>query len=200
MLERIDRITADIDGLSGVIETSVPDEEQPQQAESMPGWAAAAAQDAIAETGVDMSRSATGADLVLLGSRAPLDHQSVPQGRAKTRRATGTWPDAGETAIAVSRTETREAAATAYRPRRGKPRPRSPCNTSSKSCPAAVEPRMRDEDLGRTYPERRADLRRDRPPIGQSAPGFEVTLRRIPDPDDGPGQHKPPDRYRPRRP
>jgi transposase len=60
MLERIDRVTADIDGLSAVIEQLLaPYEEQLQQAESMPGWARRAAQDAIAETGVDMSRFAT---------------------------------------------------------------------------------------------------------------------------------------------
>ena len=82
MLERIDRVTADIGALSEVIEHLLaPYEEQLQQAESMPGWARRAAQDAIAETGVDMSRFATGGHLVSWGGRAPLDHPvRRPQG------------------------------------------------------------------------------------------------------------------------
>ena len=59
VLARIDRLSADIDDLSEVIERLLaPYEEQLQQAESMPGWGRRAAQDAIAETGVDMSRFA----------------------------------------------------------------------------------------------------------------------------------------------
>ena len=113
MLERIDRVTADIGGLSEVIERLLaPYEEQLAQAESMPGWGRRAAQDAIAETGVDMSRFATGAHLVSWGSRAPLDHQSgARKGRARTKKGNrylaGTL---GETATAAGRTQTREGA------------------------------------------------------------------------------------------
>jgi transposase len=42
----------------------------------MPGWGRRAAQDAVAETGVDMSRFRTGAHLASWAGRAPLDHQS----------------------------------------------------------------------------------------------------------------------------
>ena len=60
MLARIDRIDADIAALTAVIERLLaPYEEQLQQAESMPGWGRRAAQDVIAETGVDMTRFAT---------------------------------------------------------------------------------------------------------------------------------------------
>ena len=52
MLERIDRIDAEITRLSEVIETLLtPYEEQLQQAESMPGWGRRSAEDAVAETG-----------------------------------------------------------------------------------------------------------------------------------------------------
>ena len=64
MLARIDRLTAGIDELTTVIERLLaPYEEQLQQAESMPGWQRRAAQDALAETGVDMTRFPTGAHL-----------------------------------------------------------------------------------------------------------------------------------------
>ena len=88
MLERIDRLSADIDDLSQVIEQLLaPYEEQLQQAESMPGWGRRAAQDAVAETGVDMSRFRTGGHLVSWAGRAPLDHQSGKRaGRAKARK------------------------------------------------------------------------------------------------------------------
>jgi transposase len=52
MLERIDRVNAEIARLTEVIEQLLaPYEEQLQQAESMPGWGRRSAQDAIAETG-----------------------------------------------------------------------------------------------------------------------------------------------------
>jgi transposase len=52
MLARIDRVNEEIARLSQVIERLLaPYEEQLQQAESMPGWARRAAQDAVAETG-----------------------------------------------------------------------------------------------------------------------------------------------------
>ena len=64
VLARIDRLSADIEDLTQVIERLLaPYGEQLQQAESMPGWARRAAQDAVAETGVDMSRFRTGPHL-----------------------------------------------------------------------------------------------------------------------------------------
>ncbi len=57
MLARIDRVTEELARLTQAIEQLLaPYEEQLQQAESMPGWARRAAQDALAETGLDMSR------------------------------------------------------------------------------------------------------------------------------------------------
>jgi transposase len=83
MLARIDQLNVSIDELSAVIETLLePYEEQLQQAGSMPGWGRRPAQDAIAETGVDMSRFRTGAHLASWAGKTPLDHQSGSRGVA----------------------------------------------------------------------------------------------------------------------
>ena len=50
-----------------------PHEEQLRQAESMPGWGRRSAQDAIAETGTDMTRFPAGAHLASWAGRTPLD-------------------------------------------------------------------------------------------------------------------------------
>jgi transposase len=94
MLARIDRVNAEIAQLTEVIERLLaPYEEQLAQAESMPGWGRRAAQDALAETGPDMSRFPTGAQLASWAGRTPLDNQSGKrQGKSKSKRATGTWP------------------------------------------------------------------------------------------------------------
>jgi transposase len=58
MLDRIDRIDAEITRLSQTIEWLLaPWEEQLQQAESMPGWRRRSAEDALAETGPDIPAS-----------------------------------------------------------------------------------------------------------------------------------------------
>src|SRR6516164_707478 len=113
VLARIDRLSADIDDLSQVIEQLLaPYEEQLQQAESMPGWGRRAAQDAVAETGVDMSRFRTGPHLVSWAGRAPQDHQSGKRkGRAKAKKGNRyLGAITGETAVAAGRTQTREGA------------------------------------------------------------------------------------------
>ena len=91
MLARIDRVNAEIARLSEVIEQLLaPYEEQLQQAESMPGWGRRAAEDALAETGTDMSRFRTGAHLASWAGRTPLDNSSGARERPSPRRATGT--------------------------------------------------------------------------------------------------------------
>jgi len=88
MLGRIDRAEEEIGQLTRVIERLLaPYEEQLAQAESMPGLGRRAAQDALAETGVDMSRFATGARLASWAGRTPLDNQSGKRiGRAKSQK------------------------------------------------------------------------------------------------------------------
>jgi len=196
MLERIGRLTADIDQLSQVIEQLLaPYEEQLQQAESMPGWARRAAQDAIAETGAGMTRFRTGAHLASWAGRAPLDHQSGKRkGRSKSKKGNRyLGAVTGETAVAAGRTQTREGVRHRRLVRR---------RGAAKACVATgntqlkvsrkllSNPGMRYEDLGPDYYERQRDVRRQiAHHVGKlGSLGFEVTLCRIPAPDpDGTG-------------
>ena len=101
----------------------------------MPGWRRRSAEDAIAETGVDMTRFPTGAHLASGGSRAPLDHQSgTRKGRARSKK--------GNRYLAGRLGETAVAASPAPRPAKGpatggwpaasaSPKPRSPSATPS---------------------------------------------------------------------
>jgi transposase len=194
MLERIDRVTADIARLSEVIEQLLaPYEEQLQQAESMPGWRRRSAEDAIAETGADMTRFPTGAHLASWGSRAPLDHQSgTRKGRARSKKGNRYLAGIlGETAVAAGRTQTREGARYRRLARRiGKPKAQVAVgNTQLKVLHKLLSnPGMRHEDLGPDYYERRASLRRQihHHVSHLESLGFEVTLCRTPDPQPGP--------------
>jgi transposase len=196
MLARIDRLSADIEGLSEVIDQLLaPYEEQLAQAESMPGWGRRAAQDTLAETGVDMSRFRTGAHLVSWAGRAPQDHQSGQRkGRAKAKKGNRyLGAITGETAVAAGRTQTREG----VRHRRlvRKRGPAKACvatgNTQLKVHHKLLSnPGMRYHDLGPDYYDRQRDVRRQvAHHVGKlGALGFEVTLCRVPEPDpDGTG-------------
>jgi len=150
-----------------VIETLLaPYEEQLQQAESMPGWGRRAAQDALAETGTDMTRFPTGAHLASWAGRTPLDNSSGKRkGNAKSKR--------------LSR-------------RRGKAKALVAVgNTQLKVYHKLLSsPGMRYTDLGPDYYERQASTRRQ---IAHhisklGALGFEVTLCRPPEPHPDPGQ------------
>ena len=194
MLERIDRVTADIARLSEVIEQLLaPYEEQLAQAESMPGWRRRSAEDAIAETGADMTRFPTGAHLASWGSRAPLDHQSgARKGRARSKKGNRYLAGVlGETAVAAGRTQTREGARYRRLARRlGRPKAQVAVgNTQLKVLHKLLSnPGMRYEDPGPDYYERRASLRRQiHHHVTQlESLGFEVTLCRTPDPQPGP--------------
>ena len=191
VLERIDRLAADIDQLTVVIERLLaPYEEQLQQAESMPGWGRRAAQDTLAETGPDMGRFATGAHLASWAGRAPLDHQSGARaGRAKAKKGNRyLGAVTGETAVAAGRTQTREGVRHRRLARR---------RGAAKACVATgntqlkvyhkllSNPGMRYVDLGPDYYERQRGIRRQvAHHIGKlGALGFEVTLCRIPEPE-----------------
>ena len=94
MLARIDQLNASIRELTAVVETLLePYEDGLQQAESMPGWGRRSAQDAVAETGVDMTRSAPAATWP--PERAAPRWTTSPEAAADARnprRATRTWP------------------------------------------------------------------------------------------------------------
>jgi len=185
------RINAGIAELSQVIERLLaPYEEQLQQAESMPGWGRRSAQDAVAETGVDMTRFRTGGHLSSWAGKTPLDHQSGKRtGRARHKKGNKYLAAVtGETAVSAGKTATREGAR--YRKlarRRGKAKAQVALgNTQLKVLHKLLSnPGMRYEDLGPDYYERRADLRRQvAHHVGKlGALGFEVTLARIPGPD-----------------
>lgn len=112
MLARIDQLQASISELSMVIEKLLePYEEQLQQAGSMPGWGRRSAEDAVAETGVDMTRFPTGAHLASWAGRAPLDHQSGRKASAKAKKGNRYLGAVlGETAVSAGKTQTREGA------------------------------------------------------------------------------------------
>ncbi len=197
MLERIDRVNAEIARLTEVIERLLePYEEQLAQAESMPGWGRRSAQDALAETGVDMSRFPTGAHLASWAGRTPLDNSSGKRkGKSKSKKGNRYLGGLlGETTVAAGKTQTREGAR--YRRlarRRGKPKAQVALgNTQLKVYHKLLSsPGMRYQDLGPDYYERQAGTRRQ---IAHhisklGALGFEVTLCRRPAPEpDGSGE------------
>ena len=199
MLGRIDQIDAQISELTAVIEELLaPYEEQLQQAESMPGWGRRSAEDAVAETGVDMTRFATGGHLVSWAGRAPLDKQSGKRkGQARHKKGnTYLGGVLGETAICAGRTQTREGARYRKLARsRGK---NKACvavgNTQLKVYHKLLSnPGMRYEDLGPDYYERQAATRRKISRLVREieAEGFEVTLCRTPEPGAGPAEDNP---------
>ena len=191
MLGRIDRITAEITALTGVIERLLaPFEEQLQQAESMPGWGRRTAQDALAETGPDMSRFPDGGHLASWAGRTPLDNQSGSRnGKAKAKKGNRYLAAAlGETAVAAGRTQTREGAR--YRRiarRRGKLKAIVAVGNTQLNVYHKLlsNPGMRYQDLGPDYYDHQRDTRRQiAHHVGKlGALGYEVTLARIPDPE-----------------
>jgi transposase len=196
MLGRIDQLNAAIGELSAAIETLLePYEEQLAQAESMPGWGRRSAQDAIAETGVDMTRFPTGAHLASWAGRTPLDNQSGSRkGKARSKKGNRYLAAiTGETAVAAGKTATREGAR--YRRlarRRGKAKAGVALgNTQLKVYHKLLSsPGMRYEDLGPDYYERQASIHRQvaHHVSKLGSLGFEVTLCRIPEPEpDGTG-------------
>ena len=173
-------------------ELLAPYEEQLQQAESMPGWGRRSAEDAVAETGVDMTRFATGGHLVSWAGRAPLDKQSGKRkGQARHKKGnTYLGGVLGETAICAGSTQTREGARYRKLARsRGK----------NKACVALGNTQLKVyhkllSNPGMRYAGPRPGLlRAPRPtrrkiayPSAKSKTGLEVTLCRPARPEDDP--------------
>jgi transposase len=188
MLSRAGQLTSHIDQLTTVIEQLLaPWEEQLQQAESMPGWGRRTAEDALAETGTDMTRFPTGAHLVSWAGRSPLDNQSGKKtGRSKSKKGNRYLAAVtGETAVAAGRTHTREGAR--YRRlarRRGKLKAQVALgNTQLKVYHKLLStPGARYQDLGPDYYDHQASVHRQiAHHVGKlGALGYEVTLCRIP--------------------
>jgi transposase len=192
MLDRIDRITAEITRLGEVIERLLaPYEEQLQQAESMPGWERRTAQDALAETGPDMTRFPDGAHLASWAGRTPLDNQSGTRARPARKRKGNKYLAAatGQAAVAAGKTQTREGER--YRRlarRRGKLKAQVALGNTQLNVYHKLlsSPGMRYTDLGPDYYERRAGTRRQIAyHVGKlGALGLEVTLSRTPQPGE----------------
>jgi transposase len=189
MLDRIDVINAEITRLSHVIEDLLaPWEEQLQQAESMPGWGRRSAEDAIAGTGVDMSRFATPARLASWAGRTPLDKQSGKRaGQAKHKRGNRyLGAITGETAVSAGKTDTREGAKLARS--RGKAKACvSLGNTQMRVYHKLLStPGARYEDLGADhYDKQRSHHRQVSHHLGKlSDLGYKVTIEPV-DPETG---------------
>jgi len=193
MLRRIDSIDAEIARLTAVIERLLaPYEEQLQQAESMPGWGRRAAQDVIAETGVDMSRFRTPGHLASWCGRTPLDRQSGKRAGQARHKKGNKYVAAvvGETSVAAGKTDTREGARhRRLSRRRGKNKAVvATGNTQLRVLRVLLSsPGTRYQDLGADYYERQREAARQvRHHVGKlGALGYEVTLCRLPgaDPD-----------------
>jgi transposase len=185
MLARIDQLNTSIDEITAVIETLLdPYEDHQPQAESMPGWGRRSAQDAVAETGVDMTRFRTGGHLASWAGRTPLDNQSGSRsGRAKSKKGNRYLAAiTGETAVAAGKTQTREGAR--YRRiarRRGKPKAGVALgNTQLKVYHALLSsPGTRYQDLGVDYYDNRASTRRQVRALQKRASELGYTL--VPD-------------------
>ena len=167
----------------------------------MPGWGWRSAQDAVAETGVDMTKFPTGGHLSSWACKTPLDHQSGKRtGRARHKKGNKYLAAVtGETAVAAGKTATREGARYRKLARsRGKGKAQVALgNTQLRVYHKLLSnPGMRYQDLGPGYYERQAATRRK---IAYhvreiEALGLEVTLARIPGPDpDGQQPPQPPD-------
>jgi transposase len=167
MLDSIDSLTAQIGVLDGKIAVLCePYERQVAQLDGVPGFGVTAAQDLIAEIGVDMSVFPTPGHLASWARQAPGVKESA--GKRKGKNATGRGNPyiggtLGETAASVGRTQTFLGAK--YR--------RMCTRMPKKKAQGAImrtqlviahhllsDPEARYEDLGPDYYERKADIRR----------------------------------------
>ena len=170
----------------------------------MPGWGRRSAQDAVAGTGIDMTRFRTGGHLASWAGRTPLDNQSGSRSRRAKSKKGNRYLAAitGETAVAAGKTQTREGAR--YRRiarRRGKARAGVAVgNTQLKVYHALLSsPGTRYQDLGADYYDNRAGTRRQVRALQKRAAELGYTLvpdltaaRRSPDPQ--PARHLMPSR------
>jgi transposase len=109
MLERIDTATAKIDQVTAEIDRVIgPFAHQVAQLDAVTGVGVVAAQELIAEIGVEMGRFATAAHLVSWAKFAPIDHQSAGTKKRGTTGRGNPWLAAtlGEVVAALARTDT----------------------------------------------------------------------------------------------
>jgi transposase len=109
MLDRTDALTAQIDALTARIDEAVaPFAHQVAQLDEVPGIGRAAAQEIIAEIGVDMARFPTPDHLVSWARFAPRARQSAGKNKPGSTGKGNPWLGGalGQAAIAAARTKT----------------------------------------------------------------------------------------------
>ncbi|MCA1704303.1 MAG: IS110 family transposase [Actinobacteria bacterium] len=109
MLERIDALTAQIEAVGERIEAVIaPFSRDVQRFDEIPGVGLIAAQELIAEIGVDATRFPTAAHLVSWANFAPIDHNSAGKKRGGATGKGNPWLGGtlGEIVAALSRTNT----------------------------------------------------------------------------------------------
>ena len=114
MLDNVDRLTAQIDKLTAQVEELItPFERQVVQLDGITGIGRSAAQDLIAEIGVDMSVFATAGHLVSWAKYCPQVKQSAGKRKGRNSHGKGNRYVAGvlgEASVAAGRTRTRRGA------------------------------------------------------------------------------------------
>jgi transposase len=185
MLDNIDRLSEQIDKLTAQIEELIaPFERQVAQLDAVPGLGRTAAQDLIAEVGVDMSVFATPAHLVSWAKFCPQVKQSAGKVKGRNSRGRGNRYLAGvlgEAAVSAGRTQTRIGAR--YRrlaKRRGKAKAQVAIGNTLLTVAHALlsDPRTDYHDLGADYYEARSQHRRQVASHLRSLQrlGYKVTL------------------------
>ncbi len=160
MLDNIDRLSAQIDKLTTQVEELIaPFERQVAQLDGITGVGRTAAQDLIAETGVDMGVFATPAHLVSWAKFCPQVKESAGKRKGRNSRGKGNRYIAGvlgEASVSVGRTQTRLGAR--YRrlaKRRGKAKAQVALGNTILTIAHALlsDPTAQYHDLGADYYE-----------------------------------------------
>ena len=167
MLDNIDRLSAQIDKLTAQVEQLIaPFERQVAQLDGITGVGRTAAQDLIAEIGVDMAAFATPAHLVSWAKFCPQVKESAGKRKGRNSRGKGNRYVAGvlgEASVAAGRTQTRLGAR--YRrlaKRRGKAKAQVALGNTILTIAHALlsDPTAEYHDLGADYYEAHAHHRR----------------------------------------
>jgi transposase len=195
MLDSIDQLTAQVQVLDEKItQMCEPYQRQLEQLDGIPGFGITTGQDLIAEIGVDMSVFPTAGHLTSWARQAPLTSESA--GKRKGKNATGRGNPyiggaLGESSISAGRTQTFLGEQHRRKCRR-MPKRKAQRATMRKQLVIAhallSDPGAEYEDLGTSYYERRADIRREVLGYARAIErrGFKVILEPLdPGPDAG---------------
>ncbi|MDX3111686.1 IS110 family RNA-guided transposase [Nonomuraea angiospora] len=185
MLDNIDHITAQINGLTSRIEELIaPFERQVVQLDGIPGMGRIAAQDLLAEIGADMSVFRTAGHLVSWCKFCPQVKQSAGKRKGRNSKGRGNRYVAGvlgEVTVSAGRSKTRIGAR--YRRiarRRGKPKAQVACGNTILSIAHTLlsDPALDYEELGVDYYDTRVHHKRQISSHirGLQRLGYRVTL------------------------